>query len=504
MNLELKVPTDFCLGDLAALIKVKTGRDWPYFRLLSQSLDARKKNNIHYLLRLELSQKPFVKEAAMTFPAIKTEKKAVVVGMGPAGYFAALVLSQAGFVVTVIEKGKAVEDRATDISALEGKGILNEGSNYLFGEGGAGTFSDGKLTSRTKTIRSEKAFILQTYVDAGAPEEILYLAKPHIGSDRLRAMMPSLRKKLHDRGCTIQFSTRFEGFTRKNGLFIVSLSSGEQLHCDYLVLATGHSSFDTFRKLISSGIPFRTKPFALGVRVEHPQELINIAQWKKPLLPGVKAAEYRLSYAGDDGAKVYSFCMCPGGSIVPAFRSAVHTGVNGASLYARDGKFANAAIVAAFRLEDLLKREVRAYEVLDYLDRHMQGLYGLSNSYQMPANSIEAFLQKKVKLNQYESSYSLGLFANDFESLFEKRVMDHLRSGMNYFCKLIKGFEKGVIVGTETTSSAPVQVIRNRCGGVESEEGLYIVGEGSGFSGGIISSAADGIKAACDIIERNS
>ncbi|MDA3901567.1 MAG: NAD(P)-binding protein [Spirochaetes bacterium] len=498
-RISLKMPLDFTAEDLLRTISQKTSLPNPSYSIASQSLDARKKDDIHYFLHLDVDTAPIPKPPPLQIPKIQQQLRAVVVGFGPAGYFAALVLARAGFSVTVLEKGRDVSARTDDISRLDSEGVVDPDSNYLFGEGGAGTFSDGKLTSRSKSIYDEKRFVISTYIDAGAPEEIEYHAHPHLGSDRLRNIMPRLRAMLEAEGGTIHFQTKFISFCKTDNVFSINTSNGV-IDTDILIIAPGHSSFETYRSLIDCGVPFHTKPFAAGTRVEHPQEMINQAQWKRSSLPGLNAAEYRLTLSFEE-SRIYSFCMCPGGTIIPAAASKIRSGVNGASLYARDGHFANAAIVSAFVPEKRFQRAIMAQELLDYLEAQNRLLFSCTDSLSMPACKISDFIAGKVSPSLPETSYPLGIVPYDFSLLFDSKLCSELRMGFADFSNKIRGFEDGIMVGTEFTTSAPLQCERDRYGAVSGFSGLYLCGEGSGYAGGIISSAADGVRCALHIAQ---
>jgi uncharacterized FAD-dependent dehydrogenase len=509
--LELKMPTDFKSGELkkkiAARLRLKIDR--LSYTIDRQSLDARHKNNIFWRLRVGVSSPALRGPGAPVLDRLeiaykKRDKKVVVIGSGPAGFFAGYTLLLAGFEVALLEQGPDVNTRFKDIVWFEREGILNERSNYAFGEGGAGTFSDGKLTSRTKTISKERRFIFDALIEAGAPAEIAWLAHPHLGSDNLRKIVKFLRKKFRERGGSIFFDTAATGLAvRANAPRAAAVETEKGgMEADYFIFAPGHSSYRTYRMLMGSGVPFRVKPFALGCRVEHPQALINLAQWGKSSLPGVKAAEYRLTFKENGLPPVYSFCMCPGGKVVPAAAYKHTHVVNGMSLYRRNAPFGNAAIVAGVDLRRLLNRELEPLEVLEWLESQERKFFDFSGDCSAPACLIADFLAGKASGSLPESSYPLGLAAADFSALLPEAVIAALKAGMKDFCRQLKGFEEGLMLGLESKTSSPVQAVRDKNGRSEAFENLYISGEGSGYAGGIISSAADGIKAALDIIAR--
>jgi uncharacterized FAD-dependent dehydrogenase len=424
----------------------------------------------------------------------------VVVGSGPAGFFGALTLLKSGLDVTIIEQGPEVYDRTRHVRDFEKSGVLNDRSNYAFGEGGAGTFSDGKLTSRTKSIYRERHFIFQNYVRAGGPEEILYLSKPHLGSNVLTKIVKNLRQEFLSLGGKMVFNNKMIDFYRSNGKVDSIETEQGKIEADYFIFAIGHSSYDTYRLLMRNGVQFGIKNFAVGSRVEHNQEMINIAKWKRPELPGVKAADYSLTYTTRNQVPVYSFCMCPGGMVVPAAPSEGLNIVNGMSNYKRNYPFANSAIVAGMNLPEFLSKEVSPEEALEWVVRLERKFFNVNNSYDAPAVRIGDFLEKKTTMEFSESSYPFKLIEADFRELFPKRVCNYLMAALRNFSRKIHGFEDGVMMGLESRTSSPIQVERDgmKCAGFDN---LYIGGEGSGLSGGIVSSGADGIKCAIDIIE---
>jgi uncharacterized FAD-dependent dehydrogenase len=433
----------------------------------------------------------------------KRKNKIIVVGNGPAGFFAAYALQLAGFDTTMIERGSEVEKRDLAISRFESGLGFDPMNNYAFGEGGAGTFSDGKLTSRSKHISAERQFILESYIKAGAPAEIAYLAHPHLGTDNLKKIVKNLRDFFIQAGGEMHFETMLEDIDLQSGKRINLKTSKGDLDCDALFIAPGHSAFETYRMLMRHGVPFRTKNFALGSRMEHPQELINMAQWDKKSLPGVKAAEYRLTSEADGNHQVYSFCMCPGGMVVPATAYANNNIVNGMSHYQRDGKYANAACVAGISPDVLAGKPVTPYEALAEVERLESLFYNITIDYEAPACSIADFISGKLRNHSLSSSYPLGLSIAPLWELLPNQVSQSIRTGLIDFKKKMHGFENGILLGLESKTSSSIQVIREKTGETTGFENLYIVGEGSGYAGGIISSAADGLKAALAYIKKN-
>jgi len=503
-ELSFKLPPDYQEGDLRGAIAKELGIGAFSWQIGHKSLDARKKSDIHWQIRVSvlseeiIGGEPVVAPALM-IPSRARDERAVVIGSGPAGFFAALVLQKAGVQTTLIERGTEVQKRARGIRSFEKTGLFNPVSNYAFGEGGAGTFSDGKLTSRSKHISKEKRFIIESYIRAGAPEEIRYMAHPHLGSDTLKVIVANLRKEFLDLGGRVLFETLLEDIRVEGGRVIEAVTASGGIEADYCIIAPGHSAYETYRMLIRRGVGFRTKPFALGSRVEHPQELINLAQWGREHLPGVKAAEYRLTSRGSGDLPVYTFCMCPGGVVVPASAYAHINIVNGMSRYRRDGTFANAACVAAVSPEGLTGRETSASEALDWLEALEEKFFRYAGGFAAPFCTIGNFIEGKGSSPISASSYPLGLKPAPLWELLPPTVSGALREGLRDFSRKIKGFETGTIMGLESKTSSPIQVLRDKTGLCSGFENLYVVGEGSGWTGGIISSGADGIQAAMHI-----
>ncbi|KJF43050.1 NAD(P)/FAD-dependent oxidoreductase [Draconibacterium sediminis] len=506
-SVSFKLPTNYSpellQGQIAKTLRIKNFS----YELETKSLDARNKSNIHWLVKAVVSSPEIkgdeqVEKEKLEIPYRKSNKKIVVVGSGPAGFFNAFVLQKAGFDVTLIERGSDVTTRGKAISNFERTGTFNAQNNYAFGEGGAGTFSDGKLTSRSKRISKEKQFILSSYVEAGAPEEILYMTHPHLGTDNLRKIVQNLRESFESLGGRFLFETMLEDVVITNSNVKEVITSKGNFPADALFIAPGHSAFETYKMLIRRGIPFRTKNFAIGSRMEHTQEIINRAQWGKPQLPGVKAAEYRLTSQADGKHSVFSFCMCPGGMVVPAAAYENTNIVNGMSYYRRNGNFANAACVAAIHPDELAGKTVSPIEALDNLQKLEESFYQYANGYAAPACSINDFLKQKGKGSQFETSYPLGLKPAPLWDLLPRPIVESMQVGLQDFIRKMRGFENGNLLGFESKTSSPVQVIRDQSGLCEGFENIYIVGEGSGYAGGIISSAADGIKAAMHFIEQ--
>jgi len=501
----LKLPTDYSDDQLRIKIEKELGIKVFSWQIKKKSLDARKKNRIHWQIQVSVLSEHIKGPIPQAAPSLdiqyrKTEEKVVVVGSGPAGFFCAFVLQKAGFNTILIERGTEVKKRAEGIRHFEKTGEFDPISNYAFGEGGAGTFSDGKLTSRSKHISLEREFIVASYINAGAPEVIKYMAHPYLGSDNLKKILKVLRQQFLDIGGKVLFETFLEDIRIKEGRVSEAITTKGVIEADKFVIAAGHSAFETYRMLINKGVKFRTKNFAIGCRMEHPQEVINEAQWGQKSLKGVKAAEYRLTSQGAQ-FPVYTFCMCPGGIIVPSASYGNTNIVNGMSYYNRSGEFANAACVAGINLESLIGKVVSPLEALDWLENLEKKFYQFSDGFKAPFCTIQNFINKKGTNKICETSYPLGIESADLWNLLPSEISNSIAEGLKDFSKKIKGFDTGNVLGLESKSSAPIQVLRETDGLCEGIENLYIAGEGSGWSGGIMSSAADGIKAAMHIIK---
>ena len=505
-EISLKLPPDYTEAQLKRRIGKELNIRAFSYQIDSKSLDARKKDNIHWLIRMavsseELKGTPRLLVPSLEIPYQKRKEKVLVVGNGPAGFFAAYVLQKAGFQTTVIDRGAEAPKREAGIKRFERNGIFDPVGNYAFGEGGAGTFSDGKLTSRSKHISEEKRFIIESYIQAGAPEEIAYMAHPHIGSDRLKIIVQRLRKQYQKIGGKVYFETLLEDLKVEKDRIVEAVTSAGSLDADMLIIAPGHSSFETYRMLNKRGVSFRTKNFAIGSRVEHLQDVINLAQWGKKKLPGVKAAEYRLTCNCKGNLPVFTFCMCPGGTVVPATAYSYSNIVNGMSRYLRNGKFANAACVAAVNPDRLLQKNTTPLEILDWLEALERRFFDITGKYEAPFCSIKDFIEKKETAGRVETSYPLGLKPSALWEMLPADVAASIRDALLNFSKKMLGFESGIIMGLESKTSSPIQAVREPDGKCIGFTNLYVVGEGSGHSGGIISSAADGIRIAMRIVE---
>lgn len=486
--------------------------------IVRKSLDARKKESIHYTFTLlvevaedklppGITEDRHVKVVEKTplslFPKIKTEPRPVIIGTGPAGLFAALRLTEYGMKPLVLERGKPIGERVKDVESFWKDRKLNLESNVQFGEGGAGTFSDGKLTTRVDDPRI--AYILKAFIDAGADPEIAYLAKPHIGTDRLRSVIVNLRKLLIERGCEIRFNAKVTAFNTHNGILqSVLVNKDEEIASDNFILAIGHSARDSYEALLEAGVNIEPKPFAVGLRVEHPQPLIDSIQYGRSAgHPQLSAAEYVLSHnMKARGRSAYSFCMCPGGTIVNASSEPGRLVVNGMSLSGRASGYANSALVVTVSPDDFGSG---ALSGVNFQRRWEEAAFRAGGgNYNAPAQNLLSFIGERGNPSLNSSCFLPGLSDSDLADCIPDYITAALREAIPVFGRKMKGFvsAEATLVGVETRTSAPVRIRRDQNGQSVSTKGLYPCGEGAGYAGGIISSALDGIKVADKIAEK--
>ena len=430
-------------------------------------------------------------------------QRPVIIGFGPAGIFAALVLAQMGFRPIVLERGKAARERTKDTWGLWRKNILDTESNVQFGEGGAGTFSDGKLYSQVKDPRHLGRKVLNEFVKAGAPAEILYVARPHIGTFRLVSMVEHLRREIESLGGEIHFQSRVTGLQIENSQIRgVTLASGEDIAASQVVLALGHSARDTFTMLHAAGVFMEAKPFAVGFRIEHPQTLIDQARLGpnagNPLLG---AADYKLIHHAANGRAVYSFCMCPGGQVVAATSEAHCVVTNGMSQYSRAERNANAGIVVNVSPQDFSGDTTHPLAGIAFqrqLENHAFVLGG--SNYNAPVQRVGDFLSGRpsTQLGAVIPSYQPGVQLTDLSSALPEFAITAIREAIPAFEHQIKGFAlaDAILTGVETRTSSPLRITRDEEGQSLNIKGLYPAGEGAGYAGGILSAAIDGIKIA--------
>ena len=474
-------------------IQKKTGKRVRNWRILKESIDARNKKDIHMVYSVEINYDPTDEIGKLYIPSVTSSERPVVVGFGPCGIFASLVLARAGLRPVVLERGMDVDTRTKQVEKFWEDGTLDTESNVQFGEGGAGAFSDGKLTTGIKDPRI--AFILKELRDHGGPEDIVYKARPHIGTDILKTVVKNIREEIKELGGSVLFGARVSGIRTDEGRItgVEYHADGEKKTADTsrLILAIGHSSRDTLRWLRDMGIAMSQKQFSMGVRIEHPQDLIDTAQYGRPSGElGLPAADYKLSHRTEEGRGVYTFCMCPGGQVVVASSEEGMVVTNGMSYHLRDSGYANSAILVDVRPDDFGTDDVLGGM---YLQQKYERLaYELGEGYHAP----KAFW-KDVKEGK----------APQISGCLPDFIEDSIREAMPVFGRKIKGFDKddAVIYAIESRSSSPVRLARNESYegslGEKTLEGFYPAGEGAGYAGGIVSAAADGIRIALKIID---
>ncbi len=481
-----------------------------FYEIERESLDAREeklvysytvladvKNSARYLKRKDVVEGERNVYVSPEKPASVTERP-VIVGFGPAGMFAGLLLAEEGCRPIIIERGKNVDDRAADVDTFFHKGILQENSNVQFGEGGAGTFSDGKLTTRIKNIRVQK--VLSEFIEAGADPAVSYQHRPHIGTDVLRIIVKNIRKKILSLGGEIHFETKLISAVIDNGHITAVRTDKGSIPCSQLLLCAGHSASDTYEGLYAQGVAMIQKDFAAGVRVEHLQHLIDANQYGRYAgEPSLGPASYQLTHRSRNGRGVYSFCMCPGGQIIPASVENGSLAVNGMSFSQRDGKNANSAILVQIPAADFDHgNPLDGFKYQKELEKK-----AWRKGFAAPAQNISDYLQhQKSSSPVIDSSYPRDLVMEDMHALFSENVNAALEEGLHAFNHKIPHFaDQGLMVGMESRSSSPIRIPRDDQGESVSLKGLYPCGEGAGYAGGIVSSAADGIFQAENIIK---
>ena len=500
------------------------GTDLGEIRVLRRAVDARKKGDVFFSVHCLVDLAPRAAKRVLAdkklhaqswqppeaLSPIHGEKplpgRAVVVGMGPAGLFAGWLLAKEGYAPLVIDRGREMNERVRDVETYWRSGRADRSSNPLFGEGGAGTFSDGKLTARSKDPRCST--VLDTFIACGAPEEIGVLSKPHVGTDRLRQVVQNLRNQIISLGGEVRFSTKLEQIHmrdgRLQGVTLVRDGAAERIDCGALVLAIGQGARDTYRYLFDSGFAMTPKPFAVGVRAEHPQSLINESQYG-PFAghPKLGAADYKLT-AQAGGRGVYSFCMCPGGFVVGAGAGPKEMVVNGMSNFDRAGENANAALVVQVFPEDFGRG---ALDGMAFQQKLEQAAWDLGGGEGLaPACRLADFMagRKTLRFGEVTPTFRPGVTGADLNECLPPFVANGLREALTVFARQIKGFDMpdAVLTAVESRTSAPLRILRGEDMQSLSHRGVYPVGEGAGYAGGIVSSAVDGLKAAEAIISQ--
>lgn len=506
---------------LRALKKVNIPRSSvDYWRIYKKSIDARDKKNVHFVYTIDIECGEKIADGRL----VKVNehdnldinvrfknnmpKRPVVIGAGPSGLFAAYTLAVNGYNPILIEQGKKVSDRENDVELFRNESILNTFSNVQFGEGGAGTFSDGKLTTGVNDPYCKK--VLELFYKFGAPEQILYVSKPHIGTDNLLNIVKNIREEIISLGGEVCFNTKFVDFEIENNkiakITLEKIATNETyiIETDNIILAIGHSARDTFEKLYEKKIEMKRKNFSVGVRIEHKQEMINVSQYGNDTKLKLPPAEYKLAYHGESRS-CYTFCMCPGGEVIASSSEKNTIVTNGMSTFSRDGENANSAILVNVVPEDFAgDSPLAGIYFQKELEEKAFKLGG--ENYYAPIQRVEDFLNNKKSehIGEIKPTYKPGVTLANLNSLLPNFVSETLKNGIKYFDTKIKGFANGdaILTGVETRSSSPVTILRDDR--FESNiKGIYPCGEGAGYAGGIMTAAVDGIKCAIKLMENN-
>lgn len=518
---EIKLPLNHQQDDIKIAILKRlaiNSNDLISYTIFRRGYDARNPSEINFIYTVDvivkneaalLKRRYHDKKISITpdrsykFVANKPSNitsRPIVVGTGPCGLFAALTLAQMGFCPIILERGKAVRERTKDTFGLWRQRELNPESNVQFGEGGAGTFSDGKLYSQVKDPKHYGRKVLEEFVKAGAPDEILYVSKPHIGTFRLVGMVEKMRATIEELGGEYRFETRVDDLIIRDGQIEgVVLKDGEEVLSRHVVLAVGHSSRDTFEMLFKRRVYLEAKPFSIGFRIEHPQSMIDKSRF------GINAgnellgaADYKLVHHCSNGRSVYSFCMCPGGTVVAATSEEKRVVTNGMSQYSRNERNANSGIVVGISPEDYPGNVLAGIEFQRHLESHAYELGG--SNYNAPGQLVGDFLKNvaSTEFGTVNPSYTPGVHLTNLDTALPEYAISAIREALPFFDKKISGYamNDAILTGVETRTSSPIRVKRNKHYQSINTIGLFPAGEGAGYAGGILSAAIDGIEVA--------
>lgn len=480
------------------------------YKIHKEAIDARPKHEFCYVYEfwVEITNEEQylsknvtkVVEEKYTFPQLGTKKlnnRPVIIGLGPAGLFAAYELAKHGYKPVVYERGKCIEERVKDVEEFWQSGKLNPNSNVQFGEGGAGTFSDGKLNTLVKNKQARMTEVFDVFASCGAPEEITYSNHPHIGTDKLREVIKNMREQIISWGGEINYNSLLEDLIIENNQVTGVIINGKEIDTEVVVLAIGHSARDTFNMLLAKNIAMMSKPFAVGVRIVHPQKLIDKNQYPK-FYPHLPASSYKLTYTAKNSRGVYSFCMCPGGYVVNASSEEGSVVTNGMSNYQRDSGYANSAIIVTVNEQDYGTNTLDGLKFMESIEH---------KTYELTKGALAIQKFKDYENNKVFTKIDYQNFVKgqvsyiDINKIFPDYLNEALKEGINYFNTKIPGFNTGILLAPETRTSSPIRIIRDA--NLESNiAGIYPCGEGSGYAGGITTSAIDGIKVAEEIAKR--
>lgn len=523
IKIDIDDSMDLIKEKVCKKIRVKENEIVEY-SIYKESIDARKSDRITFVYTVDIvlkNEEKILKKNLKDIAFLNTNKyedikmgdkplmeRPVIVGFGPAGIFAGLILAQRGYKPLILERGYDVDKRTEDISVFWETGKLSEKSNVQFGEGGAGTFSDGKLTTRMKDIRCEK--VLSELVRFGAPKDILYSHKPHVGTDILKDVIKNIRNEILSLGGEVRFDSLVSNIRRENNKVVeIEINNNERIKAQHIILAVGHSARDTYRMLHKNNIEMQQKPFAMGARIEHPQGLINKAQYGKfSNHKRLGSADYRLAVKAENGRNVYTFCMCPGGSVIASASTEGHLVTNGMSEHARDRENANSGLLVNIETSDYGSSDPLAG--IDFQEKYEKMAFELGGSnFNAPCQLVGDFINKKLTENigSVKPSYMPGVKLTDLSKCLPDFVVEAMRDGLLKMEKKLENFamNDAILTGVETRSSAPVRINREQ-ETLESvnTSNLFPCGEGAGYAGGIVTAAVDGIRCAEKIIEKYS